>query len=166
LLGARRLRVLGGEGDCRRRSVDYPALVTETLWGVLIGGVLGISGTILAGRFATGDERRRRRRDHEIKQIATTTHILDLWEAVAMAKHSGDRDQLIAAQEALRATDTEWDWSVDLIPGGRELRDLARGMWIGIIPEDPNDPFALSTRLMELQSQVRANASKRTREPQ
>lgn len=140
--------------------------MTETLWGVLIGGVLGIAGTILAGRFATGDERRRRRRDHEIKQIATTTFILDRWEEVAMARLSDDRAKLVEAQEALKNTDTEWDWDVDLIPGARELKALAVGIWMGTVVRDPNDPFAITNRLTSLQNQVRTNASKRTRELQ
>jgi len=60
----------------------------------------------------------------------------------------------------------EWDWDVNLIPGGRDLQRLATDIAFRGFREDPENPFALSTRLIELHNLLRAGASKRARELQ
>lgn len=158
--------------------------MSDALVGAVVGGLIGIVGTLAATALSARLERAKRRHDHAIAQIGNTVTVLDAWAelgnvllgALSEREATGEvsdwaQTKISRAQEKLRETDRIWDWSVDSIPGpeARELlrfcMDIHGGPGIlGVMAPRLGTPGDGIARLGELQRTVRASAAARVRE--
>lgn len=175
-----RERVIGGPPGRILGNV----VISDGVLGAIVGGAIGIIGTLSAVLLTEGFTRRQRSRDRQIIQIENTVKVLDAWADLANAlvgayshrEAVGEltddyRARINAAEAKLLASDAIWDWSAKSIPGdsARELFALcldvhmSPGM-LGTLRPSMGDAGAVLERLGSLQRKMRTAAADRIRE--